>query len=181
VTALSHAYSTNGNDPHVGGVSNYERSLIDPLLQRHDRPIEPGTGLALFDANANQQAAYTIAVGPAMRLAGLNGVDASVCFTDLSRLACIVDALLIAQAIVIDISGLSASVFYVLGLAHALGRCPILISSVGDASLPFDLAGLRCLRYRNHHKALIELREDLSRALRVFLASSESDPYSDTT
>lgn len=165
----------------MGGVSNYERSLIEPLLHRHDRPIEPGTGLALFDAHPLQQTAYSVAVAPAMRLAGLNGVDATVCFTDISRLSCVVDALLTAQAIVIDVSGLTASIFYVLGLAHALGRCPILISSGSEAKLPFDLAALRCLPYRDHLNALIELREDLAMALRVFLASSESEANADVT
>jgi len=165
----------------VAGVSSYERSLIDALLQRQDRPIEPGTGLALFSAHPRRQTAYALAVGPAMRLAGLNAIDATVTFTDVSRLSCVVDALMTAQAIVVDLSGLNASVFYVLGLAHALGRCPILISNSNEVSLPFDFGALRCLFYRDEHKSLIELREDLARALRVFLASSASDPDSGVT
>jgi hypothetical protein len=160
----------------VAGVSLYERQLIETLLQRASPPpIEPGSGLVAFDACVDQaRRAYEIAVVPAMRSAGLNLADIGLAFSDESTLAKVTRALFTAEAIVVDLSSLNPSVFYVLGLAHAIGRCPLLITSGGEVSLPFNLRSLRCIHYRNSAESLRRLREDLARALRVFLASAQS-------
>jgi hypothetical protein len=73
--------------------------------------------------------------------------------------------------IIADTSQLNAAVLYVLGLCHGLRRCPLMIAR-SPVELPFDLGALRCLRYHPHRDGLLELRENLSRALRIFLTSS---------
>ena len=56
------------------GVSPYEREQIESLLKRTSPPppIEPGTGLAIFDAgDLTGRFVYDAAIAPAMRAAGL--------------------------------------------------------------------------------------------------------------
>lgn len=63
---------------------------------------------------------------------------------------------------------------YVLGLCHASGRCPLLITPLGEPP-PFDLAKLRTVKYAPGDAGLFRLRDDLARAIRVFLATADND------
>jgi hypothetical protein len=154
--------------------SAYEREQIDSLLRATQTPpIEVGTGLAIFDSGAGRKA-YDVAIAPAMRAAGLNDCGVSLAFNDFSTLATVAHAVQSAQAIVVDLSSSRPEIFYVLGLAHALHRCPILITASNDESLPFNLRERRCIRYYQTMSHLLKLREELARALRVFLAATSA-------
>jgi hypothetical protein len=160
----------------VAKVSAYERLQIESLLQSTAPPIEPGSGLAVF-SNASHvgRKVYEAAIAPAMRAAGLNQVDVSLpAFDHESSLAIVCRYVQVAEAIVVDVTELNPSVMYVLGLAHALGRCPILITAGGDETLPFNFRALRHVWYQNTSIGLVQLRTDLTRALRVFVAAASS-------
>ena len=79
-----------------------------------------------------------------------------------------------AQIIIADVSGLNGHVMYLLGLCHGLRRCPLLICQA-PADLPFDLRSLRCIEYAPDAEGLRDLREHLTRAMRVFLRSAAAD------
>jgi len=158
----------------VPGVSLFERQQIQSLLQcAAPPPIDPGSGLAIFDMFGDARRAYEVAVAPAMRAAGLNQTEVFAAFDQTSPLRSVTHCVMSAEVVVADLSTINPSVYYVLGLAHAMGRCPIMIAA-SESSLLFDLANLRCIRYSNTRSSLLRLREELTRALRVFRASSGS-------
>ena len=49
---------------------------------------------------------------------------------------------------------------------------PALLIAQSPVELPFDLGALRCLRYKLDRESLVDLRNNLTRALRIFLAAA---------
>ena len=154
-------------------VSAYERSLTDAVLgaPASQRRIEPGLALVLIPLVAEREQVLRTAVEPALRANQLNVSGVRVVFDDETPLPIAADWLSRAEVIVADVSQLNAAVLYVLGLCHGMRRCPLLIAR-SPVELPFDLGALRCLRYKLDRESLIDLRNSLTRALRVFLAAA---------
>jgi hypothetical protein len=162
----------------MAGVSDYERSQIDAVLGRRDADatarVEVGLALVLLPFNARRERLQRMAIDPALRRNGLNVRGLRVVFDDETPLPIVADWLCRAEVVIVDVSELNGAVLYLLGLCHGLRRCPILLARE-PVELPFDLDALRCLRYRDDdgdRESLYDLREDLSRVLRVFLAAS---------
>lgn len=156
------------------GVSRYERSQIDavlgePLPAAQRRRIEPGQALVLIPLIADREPLLRVAIEPALRANDLNVRGVRVVFDEDTPLPIVADWLGRAEVIIADLSQLNAAVLYVLGLCHGLRRSPIIIAR-SPVELPFDLGALRCLRYKPTE--LLELRENLKRALRIFLTSA---------
>jgi hypothetical protein len=79
-----------------------------------------------------------------------------------------------AEVIVAELStATNGDLMYALGLAHGLGRCPLMLVQRGG-ELPFNLAGLRHVQYTRSQAGLLVLRSDLTRAVRVFLAAARA-------
>jgi hypothetical protein len=172
----------------MAGVSAHERSLIDGVLgapapaAAAQRRIEPGLALVLMTLIDQREQVLRVAVEPALRANHLNVRGVRVVFDDETPLPIVADWVGRAEVIVADVSQLNAAVLYVLGLCHGLRRCPLMIAR-SPVELPFDLGALRCLRYRTERESLIDLRNHLARALRIFLAaarhSGDADAASD--
>ena len=161
-----------GGEFCVAGVSDYERRQIQSLLPSADWAIDEGAALVLLPLEESFERIYTAAIAPALAKAGLNRADVRRVFDDDSLLAEVATALTTAQLIVADVTALNPSILYVLGLAHAVGRSPLLISRhAGD--LPFDLWRLRCIEYTPTANGLLLLRQRLARAVRIFVAASQ--------
>ena len=93
-----------------------------PLRQYLDT-VFPARGDRALDLGA----VPGLAVLPAMRKNGLNNVAPVWVFGSDSQLREVVRWLRAAHVIVADLTYLNPDLMYVLGLAHGLGRCPILI------------------------------------------------------
>jgi hypothetical protein len=156
-------------------VSAYERSLINAMLGAPAPPtqrrIETGLALVLIPLVAEREQVLRVAVEPALRANQLNVRGVRVVFDDETPLPIAADWVARAEVIVADVSQLNAAVLYVLGMCHGMRRCPLLIAR-SPVELPFDLGALRCLRYKLERESLIDLRNNLTRALRVFLAAA---------
>ena len=151
---------------------DYERLQIESLLQSQSPGgVDAGVGLFLMPKVEHVQLVHDAAVLPAMRKNGLNHVAPVWVFGSDSQLREVVRWLRAAHVIVADLTYLSPDLMYVLGLAHGLGRCPILIHHE-DTEVPFNLDALRCIDYRDDHDGLLELRARLSRAIRVLLSAN---------
>lgn len=129
----------------------------------------------MMTEHRSSQRVFDLAVLPAMKKNELNARDPVVVFNSSSNLAEAVRWLLEAEVIVADLGILSADLLYILGLAHGLGRCPLLLTQNAN-ELPFNLGALRWLEYRPDLSDLPELREHLTRAIRVFLLASKARP-----
>ena len=157
-------------------VSHSERFQIDSMLQPRDgAKVEAGVALFLCPESPSANHLYDLAVGPALRANDLNRVSVVRVFNSDSALVDVSRWLLTAEIIVAELStATNGDLMYALGLAHGLGRCPLLLVQ-RHAELPFNLAGLRHVQYTRTPNGLLTLREDLTRAVRVFLAAARAN------
>jgi hypothetical protein len=156
-------------------VSHYERLQIDSLLHpREGAIVQAGVAVFLASEGAEAEHLYEVGVGPALRANGLNRVSVVRVFNSDSTLVEVSRWLLTAEVIIAELSTVTnGDLMYVLGLAHGMGRCPLLLVH-RDAELPFNLAGLRHVQYTRSAGGLLVLRSDLTRAVRVFLAAARA-------
>ncbi len=108
-----------------------------------------------------------------MKANGINTVEVVRVFGSESVLSEVCWWVQSAEVIVADLTGSNADLMYVLGLCHGLRRCPLVISQAA-LELPFNLAALRCISYEQGREGMWELRDNLKRAIRVFLTASRS-------
>lgn len=162
----------------------YERLQIESLLQDPGPRRERGAGLYLMPDEVYARRIFDEAVRPAMRENELDIGSRVVVFDSDSNLAVVTRELQRAEVIVAEMTASNSAMYYALGLAHGLRRCPLLVTQE-PTSLPFNLGALRWVRYADTREGILELREHLARAIRVFLAatraSSEGGSASDST
>ena len=91
-------------------------------------------------------------------------------------LAHILQFIVRARLIIANIDGRNPNVFYELGIAHALDKPTILISS-SVSDLPFDLKTKKIIIYKTHSELQDQLKTELTRSL-LKIQSKES-PSSD--
>jgi hypothetical protein len=154
-------------------VSAYERLQIGSVLDDRPRPIQRGKCLFLASERDELGIVYRTGVLPALRANDLVVAEPYVAFDSDSALSEVCDHLHSAEVIIADLSDASAHLMYVLGLAHALGRCPLLMAGDGGKP-PFNLQALRMIQYGQGPAGLTELRDQLERAIRVFLMSARA-------
>jgi len=77
----------------------------------------------------------------------------------------IVSMMVRARIVVANISSRNPNVMYELGIAHALGKPVIMISSVTDGELPFDVKTQRIVFYKSRADLISKLREEVARRL----------------
>jgi len=152
-------------------VSHYERTQIASILHPPGAAVQEGVAVFLAPEGDASIQLYEQAVGPALRANGLNRselvrvFDSDAALVDASRW------LATAELIVADLSLPNDDLMYVLGLAHGLGRCPLMLVE-RSRQLRFNLAGLRHVEFARTTPGMWKLRTDLSRAVRVFLAAA---------
>ena len=83
------------------------------------------------------------------------------------------EAINAASLILCDLTFHNPNVFYELGIAHALGKQPLLLSQ-NPADLPFDVRHLRVIPYTDDKYGLLDLREQLVVYLETELPSSRT-------
>jgi hypothetical protein len=147
-------------------VTRFEQELIDAALVRQGADIPPGAALVLMPDSVEFLQIFDQAVSPSLVDCGFR-VAGGLAFDSHSWVSDVVRLILGVEVIVADVTNLNPDVMYVLGLCHGVGRCPILLSQDAEA-LPFNLDILRCIRYAPDAKGSDELRNRLSRAIRVF-------------
>jgi hypothetical protein len=117
---------------------------------------------------------YTNVFVPAIEHAGLDPVRADSLFRSSPIMGDIWRLVRHASVLLADLSGKNPNVFYELGLAHAVGKPVVLVSSNID-DVPFDLRGLRVLIYDKENENWgHELEQSISKALKETLADIKS-------
>ncbi len=157
----------------MSGISDFERHQITSLLPDHTTPIEPNLALHLMPQTALCRYVFEAAVIPAMARNDLDVQAMAVVFDSDSTLADAFVSMIRAEVIVIDLSDWFSDLAYLLGCCHAMGRCPILIGR-RRVDLPFNLQALRGIEYRVTKEGYHALREELTRALRIFVTASRA-------
>jgi hypothetical protein len=152
-------------------VTRHERELIETELGPIDPASERDVVVFLAPDTPDYQLVAEIAVWPALAAAGLPMASHSPAFQSDSKLADVARSIRGAELLIADLTASNPDVLYAVGLCHGLGRWPLLINqNVRD--LPFHLQSLRSIEYRYTNEGLWNLRQSLSRAIRVFLAAA---------
>lgn len=154
-------------------VSPFEHQLVDAALIQRGAEIAPGTAVTLMADLGPFVRVFQEAVSPALRDCGFAAGIAELAFDSRGWVSDITRYAQGAEVLVADVTACNSDVMYALGLCHGLGRCPLMISQDVDR-LPFNLGMLRCIRYSTEGRGLRLLREDLTRAVRVFLAEAQA-------
>lgn len=110
---------------------------------------------------------------PAIVQSGLTPVRADSIFGPSAIVADIWQLLKQSTMALADLTGRSPNVFYELGLAHAIGKAVILVSSNSE-DIPFDLRGLRVILYDKDD-------EDWGMSLQAGIKRSIAEILRDTT
>lgn len=155
------------------GGSAYERVEIESLVQSTSLGPAPDAALVLLPDGPPFPDVWHGAIVPALRDNGFPDPARVPVFDADTSLDVVLRHLLAAEVIVADVTGLNPAVLYLLGLCHGRGRCPLLIGPPG-MDLPFNLRSLRHVEYAPDPRGLRRLRDDLRRALRVFLMASRA-------
>jgi hypothetical protein len=153
---------------------SYERTQIQSLLQNEQVVPERGVGLYLMPDVPFAWRTFEVAVVPSLEKNGIDAREAVCVFDSSSNLTEVARWLGRSEIILADLTYSNADLMYVLGLAHGLGRSPLLVTQK-PLDLPFNLGALRWLEYSAHREGLIELRVHLIRAIRVFLTAVHAD------
>jgi hypothetical protein len=146
---------------------------IASMLHPPGAKVRAGVAVFLCPEGEAATELYDRAVGPALRANKLNRVDVVRVFDSDSALVDVTRWIAEAELILADLSMPNPHLMYVLGLAHGLGRCPLMLVERTN-QLPFNLAGLRHVEYSRGQAGFIALRSDLTRAVRVFLAAARA-------
>lgn len=154
-------------------VSEYERLQIESLLACRGASVQEGNGVFLMPEGERFGRVFEAAVLPAMQKNGLNAKGTAIAFESSSSLWEVGRVVQSAEVIVANVTGWNADLVYVLGLCHGLGRCPLLLAAE-PIELPFNLMALRFVEYREDDEGLRQLRGELTRAIRVFLAAGRA-------
>ena len=75
-----------------------------------------------------------------------------------------------ARVVIADLSGKNPNVFYEVGIAHTLGRDTILVAQSMD-DIPFDLQGIRALKYLNNGEGRDALTKGIASRLNTITGS----------
>lgn len=86
----------------------------------------------------------------------------------------ITKAIISAEIVVAEMTGQNPNVLYELGLTHAAKKRVIMITQDKN-DIPFDLTNIRYIHYNINR--LPELRHELSSAIKILLASSDSNEH----
>src|SRR3954447_23335625 len=156
--------------PFHHAMSSYERMQIESVLQRGPTVPERDVGLYLMPDVPLAWRTFELAVIPSLEKNGIDARGAACVFDSSSNLTQVAAWLRRSEIILADLTFSNPDLLYVLGLAHGLGRCPLLLTQ-RPLDLPFNLGALRWLEYAPVREGLMELRVHLIRAIRVFLAA----------
>ena len=167
----------DGGQGDAGGVGGLDRKafagkrcfVVMPYGKRVD-PVHPTEPEIDFDAF------YDMAIKPAVEALGLECLRAD----KTSRSGLIhremIEAIMESDAVIVDITLLNPNVFYELGIRHAARRSgTVVIRSVKQAAIPFNISGLRVFDYDPAPLALNATQRSISATLANSLADQAVD------
>ena len=150
-------------------------------------PTEPLTAFPIWDQRAFNISSSTCAVlmpfdDPPMERVYQNAMVAAIRETGLEPVRAdrssqpkVVEYIWVllnqARMIVADITGSNPNVLYELGVSHTLGKPTVILRSDPASMVPFDVRGLRSIKYARSDEGLEELKVELSEAIRALVAA----------
>jgi hypothetical protein len=107
---------------------------------------------------------YSVVIKPALEAKGFSVHRANDIYTPRPVIEDIQESILQADLILCEMTGRSPNVFYELGLAHAIGKPAILVSTT-EEDIPFDLRHVRVIHYDTRADGWDKkLRQDIQKA-----------------
>lgn len=165
----------------MAGPSDFERTRINSLLGLKSRPVASGTVLYVSPEAPRFDDVYAVSVVPALRKNNVPTIQPYRVLDSESPLSAVYERVQTTELLLVDLTDFVPDVLYVLGLAHAMGRSPLLMMQSHTPTPPFDLQALPRFDYSPDAEGLRDLREELTRAIRIQLAGIRATPFDDVT
>jgi hypoxanthine phosphoribosyltransferase len=87
----------------------------------------------------------------------------------------IVENIAVSDIAIVDITGHNANVFFELGMRYALRPSTTILLRQKNTSIPFDIAGYRCVYYDSLYEGPDRGRRAIAEAIRVAMSSNATD------
>lgn len=169
-------------DAHVTAELNrVEREMsiiqVNPLFGPASYPVDPRLAFVLMPFADDLTQIYNSIIKPAVEHEEFGLVcrradeikSNKVIIQDIWKSICE------ARVVIADLTGQNPNVMYELGIAHTLGKETVLMyRRGGDVGVPFDLAHIRRIEYKNDAPGGKRLENDLRKTLSAILAPKVS-------
>lgn len=152
-------------------VSEYERSKARVLLPGSGLAIEQGLGSALISRTMESGHLYEDSIRPAFEANNISAARFDSIGCSGQTLSSSWESVRKAEIVVIDVGENEAEALFALGMCCGASRSPIVLIRKGS-KLPDALRGLYCIEYSGESHDLIELKSELTSAVRAFLSAS---------
>ncbi|ABE46869.1 hypothetical protein [Polaromonas sp. JS666] len=133
------------------------------IFKLPEGPVDPKLVAVMMPFNAEFTGVHT-ALQAAVGAAGMRCLRADNIWDDDVIIQDVVKLIGTARAVICDLTGKNANVFYEAGIAHTMGQDVILIAQ-HESDIPFDLRHIRHIKYLPNEQGLNELAEKVSNRL----------------
>lgn len=142
---------------------------VNPIFGTPAYRIQEQSCFVIGPFAESQSAIYRSIIKPTVTELGLSCHRADELFTNRAIMEDIWRSICSARVIIADLTDRNANVFYELGIAHTLGKETILLSKRDSERIPFDIQGIRQIRFEDSPSGGIELRRQLKATLEAVL------------
>lgn len=133
------------------------------IFKLPEEPVNPKLVALMMPFSAEFDGTHA-ALQAAVDAAGMRCLRADDIWEDDVIIQDVVKLIGTARAVICDLTGKNANVFYEAGIAHTMGQDVILVAQ-HESDIPFDLRHIRHIRYLPNEQGLKELTEKVSNRL----------------
>lgn len=145
---------------------------VSPLFGKPENPPKQADIFVVMPFTKEHEAIYRDHIAPAITNLNLTVARASEYLTVSTIMSEVWNGLCGCGVVLADCSGRNPNVFYEIGVAHAIGKPVVLITSTPD-DVPADLRQMRFLRYEFTPRGMKQFEIDLQRTVHKTLGMYE--------
>jgi len=138
------------------------------IFKLPEEPIYPNLVAVMMPFSAEFNVVYD-ALQAAADTAGMRCLRADDIWDDDVIIQDVVNLIGTSQAVICDLTGKNANVFYEAGIAHTMGQDVILVAQ-HETDIPFDLRHIRHIKYFPNEQGLRELAQKVSNRLATLVS-----------
>lgn len=138
------------------------------IFKLPEEPIYPNLVAVMMPFSAEFSVVYD-ALQVAADTAGMRCLRADDIWDDDVIIQDVVKLIGTSRAVICDLTGKNANVFYEAGIAHTMGQDVILVAQ-HESDIPFDLRHIRHIKYLPNEQGLRELAQKVSNRLATLVS-----------
>ncbi|WP_026296084.1 hypothetical protein [Aromatoleum toluclasticum] len=138
------------------------------MFKLPEAPVDPKLVAVMMPFSAEFNGVHS-AIKAGVDAAGMRCLRADNIWDDDVIIQDVVKLIGTARAVICDLTGKNANVFYEAGIAHTMGQDVILVAQ-HESDIPFDLRHIRHIQYLPNEQGLRELAEKVSNRLATLVS-----------